>query len=109
MNYYCSMSREADITTTKRVILDDNTHYFYTVKPFELTNTLGNLVAVLQEFSFVQDGENSGQFCYRLYKTKEGNWYDILDIKSSVDYNILRRLKAAMDMQEPSLKLNNLA
>jgi len=108
LNYYCSMSSEFEITTINYVILEDNARYFYAVKPFELTNVLGNVVAVLSEFVFIKEGENNEQFCYKLYKTKEGNWYDILDIKSSVDYNILRRLKTAMDMQEPSLKSNDL-
>src|SRR5258706_11596299 len=97
------MSLELDITKTNYVILEDNTQYYYTIKPFELSNALGNVVAVLREFAFIKNEENKEEFCYRLYKTKEGNWYDIMDLKSSVQYDILRRLKIAMDMQETAL------
>src|SRR5687767_5693197 len=98
------MSREVNIATTNYVILEDNTQYFYTTTPFELTNGLGNVVAVLREFVFIKNGENSEQFSYKLYKTKEGNWYDIMDMKSSVEYDILRRLKTAMDIEETAPK-----
>ena len=97
LNYYCVMSRDLNTAKTNQVILEDNTQYFYTVKPFELKNTLGHTVATLQEFSFTKSAENTDQVCYKLYKTKEGNWYDIPDLKSSIDYPILRQLKAAMD------------
>lgn len=90
------MSREIDTTKTNRVILEDNTEYLYSIKPFELRNTLGAIIAVLQEFTFSKIGAND-RSCYKLYKTREGNWYDIGDLKSSVDYSVLRRLKAAMD------------
>jgi hypothetical protein len=91
------MSRELKTAKTNEVILEDNTQYFYTIKPFELKNTLGQKVATLQEFTFTKSAENTDQVSYKLYKTKEGNWYDVPDLKSSIDYAILRLLKAAMD------------
>jgi len=91
------MSHELNVTTTNCVILEDNTQYFYTTTPFELTNPLGNVVAVLQEFVFMKDGESSGQSCYKLYKTKEGNWYDVPGKNPSASGDILRHLKSAID------------
>jgi hypothetical protein len=91
------MSQELSITTTNRVILEDNTQYFYTINPFELTNPLGNVVAVLREFIFIKNGENGEKFCYKLYKTKEGNWYDVPGKNPFSANDILRNLKSAID------------
>jgi len=91
------MSRELDLTTTNQVILEDNTQYFYTINPFELTNALGNVVAVLREFVFIKNGENNEQFSYKLYKTKEGNWYEIPGENPSAANDIIRSLKSAID------------
>lgn len=96
------MSR--DTAKTNQVILEDNTQFVYTVKPFELKNALGSIVAILQEFIFKKIPESSDAPCYKLYKTREGNWYDIDDLKSSIDYSILRRLKAAMDNSKATVK-----
>lgn len=96
------MSRELNTAKTNQVILDDRTQYFYTIKPFELKNGLGATVAILQEFIFTKDAEGNDQACYKLYKTKDGNWYDIQDLKSAMDYPVLRRLKAAMDKAKVS-------
>ena len=91
------MNPELDITTTNQVILADNTQYFYTINPFQLTNALGNVVAVLREFVFIKNGENNEQFSYKLYKTKEGNWYEIPGENPSAANDIIRSLKSAID------------
>ena len=86
---------EMDVKTEeiKQIILDDNSRFSYTIKQVEITNILGAAVAVLDEY-FITDsaGEN-----YKLYKTKEGNWYDIEEVKLSSQNNILRALKSAID------------
>jgi hypothetical protein len=91
------MNRDINTAKTNQVTLEDNTQFFYTIKLFELKNALGSTVAILQEYSFTKTLEADDQLCYKLYKTQEGNWYDIQDLKSSIDYAILRCLKAAMD------------
>ena len=83
-----------------QVILADNSLFYYTIKPYELTNALGNIIAVLQEYNFTKKGDNNGQFSCKLYKTKEGNWYDVNDNNSPSDYGILRMLKSAIDAKE---------
>lgn len=98
------MSQDEKNTPTDYVILEDNSQYFYSVHPFELKNSLGTVAAILREFVFVKSGDETGCFSYRLYKTKDGNWYDITNLKSAVDYNILRLLKTAMDAKENVLK-----
>lgn len=68
---------ELDIKTEeiKEIILTDKNRFSYTIKQVEITNILGTAVAVLDEYFITNSaGEN-----YRLYKTKEGNWYDMTD------------------------------
>ena len=40
--------------------------------------------------------ENNGQYFCKLYKTKEGNWYDIKEAKLLAENSILRMLKSAV-------------
>ena len=83
-----------------QIILEDNSLFYYTIKPYELTNALGNIIAVLQEYNFTKrDGDNE-QFSCKLYKTTEGNWYDVNECNSNVDYSISRCLKSAIDRNE---------
>ena len=80
----------------KHVILEDKSQYSYTVKPVEITNPLGAVIAILDEYSI----NNNNTENYKLYKTKEGNWYDVpgrIPVENSA---ILRALKSAIDICE---------
>jgi len=83
-----------------QIILEDNSLFYYTITPYELTNALGTLIAVLQEYNFTKNDDNSGQFFCKLYRTKEGNWYDIEVAKIVTEKGILRLLKSAIDAKE---------
>ncbi len=83
-----------------QIILEDNSQFYYTVSPYELTNALGNIIAVLQEYNFTKNDDNNGQFSCKLYRTKEGNWYDFGDAKTTVEKGTLRLLKSAIDAKE---------
>ena len=85
---------------SNQIILEDNSQFYYTITPYELTNALGNIIAVLQEYNFTKKDENNGQFSFKLYKTKEGNWYDIEEVKILTEKSILRMLKSAIDAKE---------
>ena len=61
-----------------------------------MTNALGSIIAVLEEYNFTQNG----QFYCKLYKTKEGNWYDIEEAKIGAEKGISRMLKSAIDAKE---------
>ncbi len=79
-----------------QIILEDGKEYFYAVNPFEMTNVLGAAVATLQEYSISGiNGEN-----YKIYKTKEGNWYDIAEVNSGRLNLVLISLKSAIDLKE---------
>ncbi len=85
---------------SNQIILEDNSQFYYTITPCELTNALGNIIAVLQEYNFTKRDDNNGQTFCKLYKTKESNWYDFEDAKTTVEKGTLRLLKSAIDAKE---------
>jgi hypothetical protein len=87
---------------SNQINLEDNSQFYYTISPYELTNALGSIIAVLQEYNFTKKGDNNGQFSCKLYRTKEGNWYDIEEAKIVTEKSILRMLKSAIDTKENS-------
>ena len=82
---------EAEIT------IEDKTSYYYSVKPFELTNMLGNIAAILQEYNFTKKADHTNPICFKLYKTKEGNWYNMEEVNPTANNSILRALKLAIN------------
>lgn len=82
---------------SKEIILEDGRHYFYIIQPFEMKNMLGAVVAVLDEYYFTKKGSSE---TYKLYKTKDGNWYDISDSIPLENILILRELKTTINMME---------
>jgi hypothetical protein len=82
---------------SNKITLEDNSQFYYTIKPYELTNALGKIIAILQEYNFTKDGDNCGDFSCKLYRTKEGNWYDMQDENRGVEKGVLLALKLAID------------
>jgi hypothetical protein len=85
---------------SNQIILEDNSLFYYTITPYELTNALGNIIAVLQEYNFTKKDDNRGQFSCKLYKTKEGNWYDFEEMKMDTENIVLGMLKSAIYAKE---------
>ncbi|CAN5467921.1 hypothetical protein BH11BAC5_BH11BAC5_39130 [soil metagenome] len=85
---------------SNQVILEDRSQFYYTIKPYELTNALGTMIANLQEYSFMQKEPANETFSCKLYKTKDGNWYDIEEATIAGDKKIIRMLKSAIDAKE---------
>ena len=85
---------------SNQITLEDNSQFYYTISPYKLTNALGNIIAVLQEYNFTKKDDDNGQFSSKLYGTKEGNWYDIEVSKIVTEKSILRLLKSAIDAKE---------
>lgn len=86
---------EMDMKTeeVKEIILGGNSCFSYTIKQVEITNALGAAVAVLDEY-FITDSTGDN---YKLYKTNEGNWYDVPEINKGVDKSVLLELKLGID------------
>lgn len=70
--------------------------YTYTVQPFELTNALGTVVATLTEYKLT----GSAGHTMSLYKTKDGNWYEIKQSDSPLKNALITALKSAIDRLE---------
>ena len=87
---------------SNQITLEDNSQFYYTITPYELINALGNIIAILQQYNFTKKDDNGGQFSCKLYRTKEGNWYDIEEAKILTEKGILRMLKSAIDAKENS-------
>lgn len=87
------MGMEIKSGETKEIVLGDSSRIYYTIKQIEITNMLGTAVAVLDEYSIAAStGET-----YKLYKTKEGNWYDMPDANKSVNQRKIMFLKVALE------------
>ena len=82
------------------IILEDGGPYFYTIRPFEMKNVLGVVVAVLDEYLFTKSGTSE---TYKLYRTKEGNWYEISNSVPVENIPILRELKTVISMMETNV------
>ena len=73
--------------------------YIYSVNPFVLTNALGFVRAVLKEYTIT--GTNGDT--YKLYKTTERNWYDVVNANPAADKALLRLLKLEIDYLEKAI------
>jgi hypothetical protein len=82
------------------VTLEDNTTYCYIIKPYQLKNPLGNIVAVLKEYRFTKKDENGGACTFKLYKTKEENWYDLEENNSAPRKVLSMMLKGSITEKE---------
>ena len=89
------MEMEIKTEENKEIILGDGTQFLYTIKQVEITNIWGAAVAVLDEYSIT----NSAGVNYKLYKTKDGNWYDLPEANTGIAKSILLALKLKIDNQ----------
>jgi hypothetical protein len=103
--YYCDMREALKHIYSNQITLEDKSQFYYTVKPYELTNMLGNVIAVLQEYHFTKKEETAMPLSCKLYKTKEGSWYDIEETKIVSEKAVLRMLKSAIDFNEDNTVL----
>ena len=94
------MSQPLKSFSVNQVILEDKTTYCYIIKPYELKNPLGNIVAVLKEYSFTKKDDNSGVCIFKLYKTKEENWYDLEENNSAPGTVLSMMLKGSINEKE---------
>ena len=100
LKYYCEMRDSLKHVFSNQVVLEDSSIFYYSISPYDLKNALGHNIAVLQEYNFAKKDDKSGQNSCKLYKTKEGNWYDFEDPKTRVEKGLLRLLKSAIDAEE---------
>ena len=75
----------------EQLILEDKSQYYYSIKPVEICNSLGAVIAALLEYSI----SNNTSQNFKLYTTKEGNWYDIPEANPTSEKALLMSLKLA--------------
>ena len=90
------MNPELTELTNHRIFLEENGDYFYCIKPVEICNPLCVIIAILEEYLIT----NSAGEKYKLYRTKEGNWYEVEGANSGADFTVLRALKMAITHPE---------
>lgn len=78
---------------SKQISLEDGSQFYYTIQPFEMKNILGAAIAVLDEYIFTKKGTAE---IYNLYRTNEGNWYDVDESQTNVNSSIQRLLKLSI-------------
>lgn len=98
--YYCDMRDALKNLFSNQITLEDGSLFYYIIKPYELTNALGNIITVLQEYNFTKSGNNYSEFSCKLYKTTEGNWYDVSQTNKAIDNSVIMALKLAVDTHE---------
>lgn len=81
----------------KELLLEDGTCYLYTVLPYEMKNILGTVVALLNEYSFTKKGSSE---TFKLYRTNEGNWYNLNENTNTEQTQLLLEIKTAMSTYE---------
>ena len=86
--------------TNKEITLPDNSKYSYTISAYEVKNALGNVVAVLEEYTFTKIVPLNSNVSYKLYRTKEGNWYELDSADPLPNNELLRELKNAFDKKD---------
>ncbi|MES2890842.1 MAG: hypothetical protein V4725_02490 [Bacteroidota bacterium] len=79
-----------------QVLQVNDTHYTYFIRPFVLKNGLGFAIALLDEY-VVWDASST---FYKLYRTREGNWYDMTDVNPDHSAALVLNLKMAIEERE---------
>jgi len=103
--YYCYIKQTMAIISFREIVLDNNQKFHYTVHPFEMKNSLGKVIALLQEYVITTSDTIVDPSYYKLYKTKEGYWYEI-EAENSKPQKIIRQLKSAINSIETGFENN---
>lgn len=82
---------------SKQITLEDESQFYYTIQLFEMKNILGTAIAVLDEYIFTKKGTEE---TYKLYRTSEGNWYDVGEENNAENNVVLRSLKSAFNTSQ---------
>ena len=74
----------------------NNTGYTYYIQPFILKNALGYAIALMDEYVVWDSSANY----YKLYRTSDGNWYDLDGVNPVHSVAIVSALKVAIEERE---------
>jgi hypothetical protein len=79
-------------------VVKDGKKYFYTIKSYDAKNPLGIIKQTLKEYSFYKV-DSSENLIGKLYRTEDGNWYD-LPTDTSISIILATFLKMAVEESE---------
>ena len=82
----------------------DGNNYIYTTSSFNAENPLGVIKATLIEYTIYKSGDDEA-FIGKLYRTEEGNWYDLPGSKP-VNALLATFIKMAIDDSEKPVAIN---
>jgi hypothetical protein len=101
----CIIALYTDCMEKTEIIVQDGNRYIFTNSLINIENPLGIVKATLKEYTVYKIAE-AEIFVGKLYKTKEGNWYDV---PGNISINPLLKtlIKMAIDESEKTLLMNN--
>jgi hypothetical protein len=82
------------------VLKDKEQPLYYYKQEADIKNPLGKVSAILSAYIVVNSHDNISNIVCRLYKTKEGYWYDPLEMDDQVDSKTKLEIKSAIDAIE---------
>lgn len=82
------------------ILKTSNQTLYYSTVETVIRNPIGKVSATLIEYVITADEEDTAHIFCKLYKTKEGFWYDPLSPDEQVDNNTKHNIKAAIDAAE---------
>lgn len=85
------------MNTTDYVVKDGN-KYFYTITSYDAKDPLGVIKQTLKEYNFYK-ADNAENLIGKLYRTNDGNWYD-LSTGTSISRTLATFLKIAIEESE---------
>lgn len=92
------LESKAALMSKTEIIEKDGSKYYYTISSHNIVNPLGVIKATLKEYSLYRIGSTEIAVG-KLYKTDEGNWYD-LPTNDSINSLLATSLKMAIDESE---------
>jgi hypothetical protein len=90
-------SKATSMNRTEITVKDGN-KYFYTTSSYNAENPLGVVKATLKEYTLYKIGDTE-TLIGKLYKTEDGNWYD-LPMSNSINSLLATFAKMAIDESE---------
>jgi len=82
------------------VLKISNKTFQYSTVETEIKNAIGKVSAILLEYNITDCDEGSANVFCKLYKTKEGFWYDPATENEQVDNKTKYFIKSAIDAVE---------
>ena len=82
------------------ILKTSNQTFYYSTEEAVIKNPIGKVSATLIEYLITTDKEEAANIFCKLYKTKEGFWYDPASPDDHVDTKTKHNIKAAIDAVE---------